>query len=46
MFSISNKHEKFFDYLMNNAKNFHRGAVIAKEVMKDVTSIHLLLRRS
>lgn len=44
MFSISNKHEKFFDYLMNNAKNFHRGAVIAKEVMKDVTSIHLYIK--
>lgn len=44
MFSISNKHEKFFDYLMNNAENFHRGAVIAKEVMKDVTSIHLYIK--
>lgn len=46
MFSISNKHEEFFDYLMNNAENFHRGTVIAKEVMKDVTSIHLYIKGS
>lgn len=44
MFSISNKHEEFFDYLMHNAENFHRGAVIAKEVMKDVTKIHLHIK--
>ena len=43
MFSISNKHEEFFDYLMHNAENFHRGAVIAKEVMKDVTKIQVLI---
>ena len=24
MFSISNKHEEFFDYLMTIAENFHR----------------------
>ena len=23
MFSISNKHEEFFDYLIENAENFH-----------------------
>lgn len=44
MFSISNKHEEFFDYLMDNAENFHRGAVIAKEVMADVTKIHLHIK--
>ena len=33
MFSISNKHEEFFDYLVENAENFHRGTLIAKDVM-------------
>mgnify|MGYP001382491815 FL=1 len=37
MFSISNKHEEFFDYLIENAEKFRRGAVIANEVMKDLS---------
>lgn len=44
MFSISNKHEEFFDYLVANAQNFHRGAVIANEVMQDVSTISLHLK--
>lgn len=44
MFSISNKHEEFFDYLMDNAENFYRGAVITKEVMKDVSTIHIRIK--
>ncbi|MGN0955749.1 DUF47 domain-containing protein [Megasphaera sp.] len=44
MFSISNKHEEFFDYLMTNAENFHRGALIAHEVMEDVSTISLHLK--
>lgn len=44
MFSISNKHEEFFDYLVANAENFHRGAVIAHEVMQDVSTISLHLK--
>ena len=44
MFSISNKHEEFFDYLVANAQNFHRGAVIAHEVMQDVSTISLHLK--
>ena len=44
MFSISNKHEEFFDYLMTNAENFHRGAIIAHEVMEDVSTISLHLK--
>lgn len=39
MFSISNKHEEFFDYLMANAENFHRGALIAQEAMTDITKL-------
>ena len=44
MFNISNKHEEFFDYLMTNAENFHRGAIIAHEVMEDVSTISLHLK--
>ena len=44
MFSISNKHEEFFDYLMTNAENFHRGALIAHEVMEDVSTISMHLK--
>ena len=39
MFSVSNKHEEFFDYLIANAENFHNGALICDDVMKDVKSI-------
>lgn len=39
MFSISNKHEEFFDYLMTNAENFHRGALIAQEAMRDLSTL-------
>ena len=37
MFSISNKHEEFFDYLITNANSFKRGAIIAYEAMNDLT---------
>ncbi len=39
MFQISNKHEEFFDYLINNAEIFHKGALIAQAAMKDPTSL-------
>ena len=39
MFHISNKHEEFFDYLINNAEIFHKGAVIAQAAMKDPSSL-------
>lgn len=39
MFSVSNKHEEFFDYLIENAENFHNGAVICNDVMKDISCI-------
>lgn len=39
MFSISNKHEEFFDYLMENAENFYSGALIAQEAMTDITKL-------
>ena len=39
MISISNKHEEFFDYLIQNAENFERGAVLAHEVMSDISKL-------
>lgn len=39
MFSVSDKHEEFFDYLIENAEIFHKGAVICDEVMRDVSTI-------
>lgn len=44
MFSISNKHEEFFDYLITNAENFHRGAKIADHVMRDVSTCEEYLK--
>ena len=32
MFSMINKHEEFFDYLVTNAEFFYKGAVLTKEV--------------
>lgn len=37
--SISNKHEEFFDYLIQNAENFHVGAVIAQMAFKDISTM-------
>ena len=45
MFSISNKHEEFFDYLIENAENFHRGTLIAKEVMANTANISRYIDR-
>ncbi len=39
MFSISNKHEEFFDYLITNAENFHRSAEIASQVMNNIGTV-------
>lgn len=39
MFKLVNKHEEFFDYLVSNAETFHRGAVMAKEVLQDVSKL-------
>ncbi|KMO86740.1 phosphate transport regulator [Megasphaera cerevisiae DSM 20462] len=44
MLSISNKHEEFFNYLISNAENFHRGAEIANEVMRDVSTISIHIK--
>ena len=41
MFNISNKHEEFFDYLVNNAEIFHKEALLAQGAMKDPTMLHL-----
>lgn len=39
MFSLVNKHEEFFDYLVTNAEYFHKGALLAREVMQDMTKL-------
>lgn len=44
MFSISNKHEEFFDYLMENAENFHRGTLVAKEIVNDMSNISVHMK--
>ena len=35
MFSLVNKHEEFFDFLVTNAEYFHKGALMVKEVLQD-----------
>ena len=35
MFSLVNKHEEFFDFLVTNAEHFHKGALMVKEVLQD-----------
>ncbi|WP_297017010.1 DUF47 family protein [uncultured Dialister sp.] len=35
MFSLVNKHEEFFDFLVTNAEYFHKGTVMAREVLQD-----------
>ena len=35
MFSLVNKHEEFFDFLVTNAEYFHKGTLMAKEVLQD-----------
>ncbi len=39
MFSLVNKHEEFFDYLVTNAEYFHKGTVMAREVMHDLSKL-------
>lgn len=39
MFSLVNKHEEFFDYLVMNAEYFHKGTVMAREVMHDLSKL-------
>ena len=34
MFSLVNKHEEFFDFLVTNAEYFHKGTLMAKEVLQ------------
>lgn len=35
MFSLVNKHEEFFDFLVTNAEYFHKGTVLARDVLQD-----------
>ena len=39
MFSLVNKHEEFFDFLVTNAEYFHKGTVMAKEVLQDPSNL-------
>lgn len=39
MFSLVNKHEEFFDYLVTNAEHFHSGAIMVREVMHDMGNL-------
>lgn len=39
MFSLVNKHEEFFDYLVTNAEYFHKGTLMAREVMHDMAKL-------
>ncbi|MDU5309789.1 MAG: DUF47 family protein [Dialister sp.] len=39
MFSLVNKHEEFFDFLVTNAEYFHKGALMVKEVLQDPTKL-------
>ena len=39
MFSISNKHEEFYDYLMQNAEVFHQEAGISLAAMTDLNNL-------
>lgn len=39
MFSLVNKHEEFFDYLVTNAEYFHKGTLMVREVMQDLSKM-------
>ena len=39
MFSMVNQHEDFFDYLVSNARNFHKSVLLAKEVLQDISTL-------
>ena len=39
MFSLVNKHEEFFDFLVTNSKYFHKGTLMAREVLQDPSKL-------
>lgn len=39
MFSLTNKHEEFFDFLVSNAQNFYKSTLLAREVLQDVSTL-------
>lgn len=39
MFSLVNKHTEFFDFLVTNAEYFHKGALMARDVLQDPTKL-------
>ncbi len=39
MFSLVNKHEEFFDFLVTNAEFFRKGTLMAKEVLQDPSKL-------
>ena len=44
MFSLVNKHEEFFDFLVTNAEYFHKGALMAREELQDPTKLEKYLK--
>lgn len=39
MFSLVNKHEEFFDFLVTNSEYFHKGTLMAREVLRDPSKL-------
>lgn len=39
MFSLVNKHEEFFDFLVTNAEYFKKGTVLARDVLQDPSKL-------
>lgn len=39
MFSLVNKHEEFFDFLVTNAEYFQKGTGMVKEVLQDPSKL-------
>ncbi|HBK28237.1 MAG TPA: DUF47 domain-containing protein [Dialister sp.] len=39
MFSLVNKHEEFFDFLVTNSEYFHKGTLMAREVLQDPSKL-------
>ncbi|MEE3452228.1 DUF47 domain-containing protein [Dialister sp.] len=44
MFSLVNKHEEFFDFLVTNAEYFHKGTVLARDVLQDPAKLERSIR--
>lgn len=45
MFSLVNKHEEFFDFLVTNAEYFHKGTVMAKRFFRILPSWNVIPKK-